>query len=307
MVSDLQSPFFEVLEFVQMRLQLQILGFHHIVKHDVERPTSHLARRQPSQDTSHRVPGVGVRIFVLLDPVLVHFAEIVFGDVHLTANGQQARDVCRVSQSHRHGANRFDILRDVFAELTIASSCRAQEFALAVDQFDRDAVKLRFRDEHDLLASSSLLHRIAELGNFLLVQSCLETEHWRRMLDARQLVDRFCADSPRGGGFRLKVRKCFLQILQAAEQLVVPFVRDLRFVLRVIQVVVMLDRFAKRGDLLSSLLFLQLVVSTHGNSHSRRSNDRRSLHFRVLITSSASNQPRRAWPIPYRMNCRSVV
>jgi len=213
---------------------------HDVVDETVQRAVGDDPRIELTDRPRGRISGIRKGFLPGFDAFAVVFPKAVFRHEHLTADSQPGGRVA--AESLRDRPNPAGLCGHVVARLAVAAGRRADEPAVLVEQFDRDAVEFRLTDVVDILWVE---RRIAEpaggaVGELPYV-GCLATlgdrEHRRGVFDRLKFVNRLAADAVGRAVGRGEIKLGF-ERLEAVEQLIVNAVGDQRVVVDVIAVVV---------------------------------------------------------------------
>ncbi len=137
-----------------------------------------------------------------------------------------------------------DVGGDVLAGKTVATGCRANQFAVFVAQRQRQAVDLRFGNQRRNMLGIELEKApdaIDELGHILIAERIAERKHGNGMLHLRKAARRRGADLLRRRIRRDEIGKLRLDGLQPLAQRVIGGIRDGRRILLVVALVVRLE------------------------------------------------------------------
>ena len=165
----------------------------------------------------------------------------------------------------------LEVFRHVLADESVSARGAARENAVEVLQRHGKPVDLRL----DRILRLRLLRADARIKFAQLIERkhILQALERHRVLHLLERADRLAADAPRGAGWRGILRIFLLQILQAAEHVVVGIVVDLWVVQHVILPVVVFQLACELFNLLFGVHenspLVSLVVKT-SPAHGRR-------------------------------------
>ncbi len=192
---------------------------------------------EPAQGPGAGVAGVGKGLLAVLQPLAVELKKGLLGKVDLAAHGEEGGQVF-AAQAQGEGAHRRQVGGDLLADPAVAAGGAPPEDSPLVDQLHRGAVELGFGDPGETLAPGFAAQKVEELADFFLIESGVEAEQRRDVLDPGERLGGGRPDPPGGGVGAGELGKGLLQLLQAGEEPVVDGVGDDRIVLDVVAAVV---------------------------------------------------------------------
>jgi hypothetical protein len=227
-------------------------GIEHCEEKDGERPAGDDGGIELAQRPRGGVARIGERVLAAFDALAVQLLEAVPRHVHLAANRQELGVVA--TQPLWHGGDRPHLRGDVVAALAVAPRHRAVVDTVLVDDFDREAVELRFTAVADRAVVARVgepaANPVVELADRLGLAALVQRAHRCDVLDRVKFVNRCPADALSWTVRRRQV-ECRLQVFEPREEGVVGAVADDRVVLDVVAVVVVVDRLPQRRGLLA--------------------------------------------------------
>ena len=151
---------------------------------------------------------------------------------------------------------------DVIAGAAIAAGGGIVEFAIAIDERDRDTVDLWFDSDRDIIVAEAFADALVKLDEFLFrtrarrffqclgseLEDIVDREHGHKVAHFFKAFDRLAADT-QGGGVRIvQLGVLALEFLELAEKPVVFGIGNFRSCLAVIESVVVLELLAQLLD-----------------------------------------------------------
>ena len=148
----------------------------------------------------------------------------------------------------RHRANRFDVLRDIVADKTVATRRGILQPAFFVHHRHRNAIHFGLNDDWDFFVRQKARDSFVKIHHLFFGIGVVEAEHRRAVLDLRKRLERFSADALSWRIGREEIRKLRFEINKLLVEPVVLAIADDRRGVLVIQPVVLADFFSQLRD-----------------------------------------------------------
>ena len=218
---DLEVLGAEIVQGLRVGGEAAALGQLEVEHGDVQLPLGGDLGVQLPQRACRRVAGIGHQGLALDLPAGVELLKHTAGHIHLAPDDEMGQ---LLRQGHRDGADGAQIFRHVLAYLAVAPGGPPDEHAVLVFQGHGQAVHLGLHAVFRL--GHGLRHPQQEIPDLLAVKDVLKALQWHVVADLFKLGQGRAAH-PLGGGVRSHLLRVLpLQVLQAAEHMVVLIVAD---------------------------------------------------------------------------------